>query len=86
MIKPLNKNIVAEGIDSEVKTSFGLIIPDSVEKEKPVVAKVIAIGVEVDSVGVGDTIIFSRYSPIEIEIESKKYLILHESDVIGKTI
>ena len=35
------------------------------------------------SVKVGDTVLFKKYGPDEIEIESKKYLVGDEEDILA---
>jgi len=42
-IRPLHDRILVKRLDEETKTSGGLFIPDSA-KEKPIQAKVIAVG------------------------------------------
>src|SRR5579885_2243433 len=90
-IRPLGDRIVVERIESEEKTSGGIIIPDTA-KEKPKQGKVLAKGpgakdetgkrVEID-VQVGDIVLFTQWAGNEIKLDGKEYLVLKESDVIG---
>ncbi|OHB21194.1 MAG: co-chaperone GroES [Parcubacteria group bacterium RIFCSPLOWO2_01_FULL_48_18] len=90
--KPLNDHVVLEPLEEETRTKSGIVIPDTAEKEKPVKGKVLAVGpgkyndagtrIPV-SVKVGDTVLFKKYGPDEVEIGGKKYLIGEESDILA---
>ena len=90
-LKPLGSRLVVEPIEKEDVTASGIVLPETA-KEKPQRAKVLSAGpgdrddsgkrVPMD-VKVGDTVLFAKYSGTEIKIESKKILILKESDVLA---
>ncbi|KKW02958.1 MAG: hypothetical protein UY35_C0009G0001, partial [Candidatus Saccharibacteria bacterium GW2011_GWC2_48_9] len=52
-IKPLADRVVAVREKAQEKTASGLYLPDS-SKEKPVVAKVVAVGPDAKAVKVND--------------------------------
>ncbi len=91
-IKPLSNHLVVEPVTEEEKTKSGILLPETAQKEKPEQGKVIAVGsgkrlrsgkrapMEVKK---GDTILFTKYSPNEIKVEGKKYLIVKEEDVLA---
>jgi len=91
LLKPLGDRIVIELVESEEKSAFGIVLPDSA-KEKPQEGKVVAVGtgrildngtrVELD-VKEGDKIIFSKYSGTEVKFQGTEFLILRESDVLA---
>jgi len=90
--KPLSNHIFIEPLEKELKTSSGIVLPDTAEKEKPIKGKVVAIGPgklnekgerQPLSVQVGDTVLFKKYGPDEIEIEKKKYLVGDEDDILA---
>jgi chaperonin GroES len=90
--QPLGGNILVEPVSEETKTASGIVLPDTVDKEKPQKGKVIALGtgkVAEDgkkipfNVKVGDIIIFKKYSPDDLEMDDKEYLIMSEDDVLG---
>ena len=90
-IRPLQDRILVKRVQEEEKTKGGIIIPDSA-KEKPLEAKVVAVGngkiledgkVRPMDIKAGDTILFSKYSGTEIKIEGDEHLILREEDVLG---
>lgn len=90
--KPLSSHLFLEPIEEEKKTKSGIVIPDTASKERPMMGKVLAIGpgkkndkgeVLPMSVKVGDTVLFKKYGPDEIEIENKKYLVGDEDDILA---
>ena len=81
-IKPLADRIVAVREEAESKTASGLYLPDAA-KEKPVLAKVVAVGKEVKEVKVGDRIVYKEYAPTELKTNGQEYLILKEEDVLA---
>ena len=92
-IKPIGDHVVVEAVSGkEEATRSGIILPDTIDKEKPEQGKVIAVGpgrmLENGNragllVKVGDTILFKKYSPDEIKIDNKEYLVLTEHDILA---
>ena len=78
-------------LDSEEKTSGGIIIPDTA-KEKPQEGEVVAVGPGATNDGgkltpmdvkVGDIVLFGKWSGTEVKIDGKEYSIMKESDIMG---
>ncbi len=91
-LKPLSNKIILEPASAEETTKSGLIIPDTANREKPEQGKVIAVGPgkllkdgERGKMGVkvGDVVIFSKYSPNEIKLDGKEYLVVSEEDILA---
>jgi len=90
-IKPIGANILVKPVDEEKKTNSGIVLPDTVDKEKPQTGKVVALGTgkivngkKVEfNVKVGDKVLFKKYSPDEIEIDNEDYLIMTEDDILA---
>ncbi|MBI4268496.1 co-chaperone GroES [Candidatus Uhrbacteria bacterium] len=91
-LKPLGDRLIVEPVSSDEVTKAGIILPDTVDKEKPEKGKVLAIGpgklLENGTrlpleVKVGDIVIFKKYSPDEVKIDDKEYLVLSESDIMA---
>ncbi len=89
--RPLHDRVLIEVLDSEEKTSGGIIIPDTA-KEKPQEGKVVAIGSGMRTEGgkiipmdvkVGDLVLFGKWSGTEVKIDGKEYSIMKESDIMG---
>ncbi|PLS81088.1 molecular chaperone GroES [Candidatus Saccharibacteria bacterium] len=81
-IKPLAERVVAVREEAKNQTTSGLYLPDSA-KEKPVSAKVLAVGPDVKQIKVGDRIVYKEYSPTELKISGTEYIILKEEDVLA---
>ena len=88
---PLHDRVVVRRIESDEKTSGGLIIPDTA-KEKPAEGQVVAVGtgardddgnrIPMD-VKEGDRVLFGKWSGTEITLDGEKLLIMKENDILG---
>jgi chaperonin GroES len=90
-IRPLHDRIIVKRSSELEKTAGGLYIPDTA-KEKPIEAKVIAVGagkklddgtVRKPNVKAGDKILFSKYSGTEVKIDGEDHLIMREDDILA---
>ena len=90
-IRPLHDRILVKRLDEETKTAGGLFIPDTA-KEKPIQAKVVAVGtgkrdkdgkVHALEVKAGDKVLFAKYSGSEVKIDGEDHLILREEDILA---
>ncbi len=81
-LQPLADRIVMEQLDAEEKTASGIVLPDSA-KEKPKMAKVLAVGKEVKEVKAGDTVLYKSYGPDDVKVDGKDYLIGKEEDLLA---
>jgi chaperonin GroES len=90
-LKPLNDRVIVKRLESETKTTGGIIIPDTA-KEKPAEGEVVAVGTgkllengtrQQMQVAVGDKVLFGKYSGTEVKIEGKDHLILREDDILA---
>ncbi|MFP4469764.1 MAG: GroES family chaperonin [Bacteroidales bacterium] len=87
-LQPLNQNVILDLDDEkkEQKTSGGIIIPDTA-KEKPQLAKVVAVGnVENPGISVGDMVFYKKFSGTELEYEGHKYLVIPYADLLAKIV
>lgn len=91
-IIPLSNRVLIKPILKESKTKSGIIIPDTVEKEKPQEGNVIAVGkgktlengiIQKPSVKKGDRVLFKKYGPAEIKIDGIEYMIAEEEDILA---
>jgi len=87
-LQPLSQNVILN-LDDDKKeqvTAGGIIIPDTA-KEKPQMAKVLAVGnVENPGIVVGDTVFYKKYSGTELEYEGHKYLVIPYADLLAKIV
>jgi len=79
---PLADHLVLEQIEAEEKSAGGIILPDSA-KEKPKVAKVLAVGKNVKEVKPGDQVLYKSYGPDEVKVGNKDYLVAKEEDILA---
>ena len=89
--RPLHDRVVVRRVESEEKSSGGIIIPDTA-KEKPQEGEIIAVGsgardesgklVPLD-VKAGDRILFGKWSGTEVKLNGEDLLIMKESDIMG---
>ncbi len=87
-LQPLNENVLLDLTEEkeEQKTAAGIIIPDTA-KEKPLYAKVAAIGnIENPGISVGDLVVYKKFSGTELEFEGKKYLMIPYGDLLAKVV
>ncbi|MBW1830167.1 MAG: co-chaperone GroES [Myxococcales bacterium] len=90
-IRPLHDRILVKRVKEEETTKGGIIIPDTA-KEKPIEAKVVAVGTgrildsgEIRELAVkkGDLVLFGKYGGTEVKIDGEDHLILREDDILG---
>lgn len=90
-IQPLGKRVLVQPDEVEQTTKGGLVLPPSASDDKrPATGTILTLGEGRDDgkdiqfdVKVGDRIYFKKYSPEEIEIEGKKYLLLDTEDILA---
>ncbi len=90
-IQPLGDRVLVQAIEVKEEMRGGLYIPDAA-KEKPMQAKVIALGTgKIDEKGnrvpfdvkVGDVVLTSKYGGSEVKYEDQEYKILNSSDILA---
>lgn len=92
-IKPLGDRVLVEATkETGEKSKSGIIIPDTVSKERGEQGKVVAVGpgrltnegklIPVN-VKKGQMVIFSKYGPDEIKIDGKEYFIISEANILA---
>ncbi len=91
-IRPLGDRVLLQALTEDKKSASGIIIPETVDKEKPMQGHVVAVGPgRIDDNGnrvplevvPGDRVVFSKYSPDEIKIDGEEYYILSESSILA---
>ncbi len=91
-LRPLGDRVILSPLAKEEVTKGGILLPDTVDKERPEQGKVVAVGpgklredgarVEM-SVKVGDVVMFKKYAPDEFKVDGETYLVLAESDLMA---
>ena len=90
MIKPLFDKVVIKAIETDEKTASGIVLPGAA-KEKPQLARVIAVGpggtIDGNDVKMqvkpGDTVLYSRYAGSEFKIDGEEVIIVSQSDILA---
>lgn len=91
-LKPTSNHLVLKPLDAEKTTASGIIIPDTISKDKPEQGEVLATGPgkmlengtrQAMEISTGQKVLFKKYSPDEFEIDGEKYLVISEDEVIA---
>ena len=89
--RPLHDRVMVKRENEEDVSKGGIFIPDTA-KEKPMHAKIVAVGsgtkddkgnVAPLDVKVEDKILFAKWGGTEVKLKGKEYLIMKESDILG---
>jgi chaperonin GroES len=91
-LKPLSDHLIVKALPVEEVSKSGIIIPETIEKERSERGEVVAIGpgklLETGArapmdVSVGQKVVFKKYAPDEIKVDGKEYLIIRMDDVMA---
>lgn len=90
-IKPLGDRVLIKRNEAAEEIKGGIIIPDSA-KEKPLEAKVVALGTgKFDKDGkavafdvkVNDTVLIGKYAGTEVKVGDVAYILLREEEILA---
>jgi len=93
-LRPLDDRVVVEPQEAEERTSGGIVLPDTAQ-ERPQRGTIVSVGPGklLDSggrgklsVGVGDVVIYGKYSGTDIEVSGKEVKIMRETDILAKVV
>ena len=92
-LKPLGDRVLIKPLFEEEKSKGGILLPDTVSKEKPQVGEILAIGPGATNkegklipmtVKKGDKVVYAKYSGTDIKGDNDEdYLILSEKDILA---
>lgn len=91
-LKPVGDHIIVKAVSKEETSASGIIIPDTIDKERSERGEVIAVGpgreLEVGKrssmdVAVGNQVLFKKYAPDEVKVDSEEFLIIRMEDVMA---
>ncbi len=89
---PLGDRVLLKPILKDDKKNIsGIVMPETIDKEKPETGKVVAVGegkIEDGkkipmTVQVGQTVMFSRYGYDEVKIDDEEYYIVKEDSILA---
>ena len=90
-IKPLGDRVIVKPLNAEEVTASGIVLPDTVDKEKPEQGEVIAVGPgKLDDNGKrmpidvkkGDRVLIGKYSGNDIKMDDEEFLIVREDEIL----
>ena len=90
-IVPVGDRVVVKRVESEGKTSGGIVLPDSA-KDKPAEGRVLSVGPgrllkdgtrATPQVAEGDRVLFTAWSGTEIKIDGSELLIMSEDEILA---
>ena len=92
-LRPLGDRVVIKPMVAETVTESGFAIPEMAQ-EKPQMGTVVSVspgsvvdwdqeGNEFTQLSIGDTVLYGKYSGIELTLDGQDILVLHIKDVIG---
>jgi chaperonin GroES len=86
-IKPLGDRLLVKPIKEEEVTASGIVLPDTVDKEKKAEGEIIALGNGEKllklNLSVGQKVLFKKWGGEEIKSEGEDYKILNHDDVMA---
>jgi len=90
-LRPLHDRVIVKRMEEERMSAGGIVIPDSAA-EKPVRGQVLAVGngkilengeKRPLDIGVGDKILFGKYSGTEVKVDGEELLVMREEDIMA---
>lgn len=86
-LKPLGDRVIVRPSKAEEMTKAGIVLPDTVEKEKKEEGEVVSIGngEKITKLGlkVGDRVLFGKYAGEDVTVEDVEYKVLEDKDVLA---
>lgn len=86
-LKPLGDRVIVKPSKAEEMTKAGIVLPDTVEKEKKEEGEVVSIGngEKITKLGLktGDRVLFGKYAGEDVTVEDVEYKVLEEKDVLA---
>ena len=91
-LQPLAVKVVIRPAAKEEVTASGIVLPDTMSKDRPQMGEVIAVGPGQTTpegktlpmhVKVGQKVYFTKYGPTEVKIDDEELLIVEEKDILA---
>ena len=93
-VRPLGDRVLIRPFDEnelETKTDSGIILPDTVEKDRPEQGEVVSVGEGKYEDGAyipmkvskGDKVVFSKFGYDEVTVEGEEYYIIKEDSILA---
>lgn len=89
-LQPLGDRVVVEPIASDETTKAGILLPETVDKEKKAEGKIVAIGEgeKIKKLGLmlGDKVLFGKYAGEDVKVDNIEYKILSHEDILARVV
>ena len=91
-LQPLHDQVIIKPLTAEEKTKSGIILPDTINKDRPEQGEVIAVGPGrlLDngqrapmSVKTGQKVVFKKYSTEDLKLDGQEYVVVAERDILA---
>ncbi len=91
-LTPISDHIVVKPVSAEEKSASGIIIPDTVSKERPERGEVISVGpgrqlengsMSQMDIKPGQVVLFKKYAPDEVKISGEEFLVIRMEDIMA---
>lgn len=94
-VSPLGDRVLLKPLSAEdmaTRSASGILIPETVSKEKPEQGTVIAVGLGrvndegirvAMQVAVGDRVVFSKYGYDEVKVDGVEYYLVSEQNILA---
>lgn len=91
-IRPLGDRVVVKPVKEEEVTKSGIVLPDTVDKEKKAEGEIVAVGPgkllesgarAAMEVSVGDRVLFEKWGAEEVEVDGVEYKILSQEKILA---
>jgi chaperonin GroES len=92
-LKPLGDRVLIKPMVEEEKSKGGIVLPDTISKEKPQVGEILSVGpgginkegkLVPMTVKKGDNVVYAKYSGTDIkDDDDEDYLLLSEKDILA---
>jgi chaperonin GroES len=90
-VRPLRDRVLVKRVEEPEQKIGGIIVPDTA-KEKPLQARVVAVGTGKATedgtiipleVKAGDYVLVGKYAGTELKLDGQEYLIVREDEILG---
>lgn len=86
-IRPIGDRILVRPMKMEEMTKSGIVLPETIDKEKKAEGEIVAIGagekITKLDLRVGQKVLFGKYAGEEIKVDNIEYKILGHEDVLA---
>lgn len=86
-LQPVGDRVLVRPLSEEEVTASGIVLPDTVDREKKAEGEVLAIGDGEDvtklNLKVGDKVVFGKYSGDEIEYDNEDLKFLKHDEILA---